>query len=160
MGGMEADAAPAPKPGSDEPDKIWEPALGALVQTSGEGEGAEEASAEGDFDETDMFTVVHNNVPPCFFERDAYRVLHNKGLTSLPEGFKLSYHTVSCQWHGRWDAVNKNFAPSWGNLRSELKALILTLIQIWEWHLSVCPDDNAAIGHLENLRAIDHETVF
>ena len=168
MSAEQMDPAPAPKPGSTDASKVW---LGGgkigdptgVVAGLVDDDDDDANMAPAAIDEANMFTSVSKAyVPACFFEREAYQQLHAEGLTDLPESglFRLSYHSVSKQWHAMWEAESKNFAPTWGSLRSELKALLLVLIRIWEWQLSASPEDVAAQECLNKIRAYSESVSF
>lgn len=99
-------------------------------------------------------SMVDAEVPLVFFEREAFSQVAEKGLHRVPPGYGLSYHTQSFQWHGRSKAGTQNYAPTWNStLRSELKALLLTLECLWKWHLEENPDDVAAKAQLASIQA-------
>eukprot|EP00438_Fugacium_kawagutii_P000076 Skav218690 [mRNA] locus=scaffold1346:8132:10149:+ [translate_table: standard] len=99
--------------------------------------------------ESTKVTAEKTHVPGCFFDREVFCNLEKDGLTLLPssEGMGLSYHKQSKQWHSWWLVEKKNFAPCWGQKRSELKALLLAMKQLWSWHLTIRPDDH--VGQLQ-----------
>lgn len=153
MNALQMDPAPGPKAGSEDHGTVWVPNVGVVADPSAEGFDQDANDDQPVFDETDMITMVaKQHVPAGFWERAAYQTLHEAELAALPSGFGLSYHSVSCQWHARWEAEAKNFAPSWGKARSELKALVLAVIQLWKWHVSIQPNDHDAKSHLEKLQ--------
>lgn len=102
-------------------------------------------------------------MPPSFYERDEFKTLETEGLAKIPDqqGFMLGYHTVTKQWHARWsgDGVPKNYAPTCGMLRSELKALCMALCQLWDWYLAV-NEDSAGEEHLKRLSAYMDKIAF
>lgn len=111
------------------------------------------------FDEMDMVVhVAKNHTPACFFARDAFCALSEEGLTKLPpdDRFKLAYHNSTQQWHARWNSElagdPKNYAPSWGSVRSETSALLLALIQLWKWYLTTVDEDSEGQKHLKILQ--------
>lgn len=160
---LEMDPAPAPKAGSEQPEKLFVHAEGAMVPVddlADPGALSEDGSADdmnfvtlmGSGGGGDASTEEKKYTPPAFFNRDAFVALNNLGLAEIPNvtGFSLSYHSVSQQWHGR--NGSKNFAPSWGEgNRSEEKALLLVLLQLWEWYRAEFPDDAAAQTQLTKL---------
>jgi len=87
------------------------------------------------------------HVPPCFFTRDAFCALESEGLAVMPDSIslKLSHHSSSQQWHARCTIRKLNFAPKWGEKRSETLALLLALKQLWSWYLAEpgCEKDTA-----------------
>lgn len=99
----------------------------------------------------------HVHVPASFFQRECYVMLSEEGLTCVPstEGLRLSHHTQSQQWHAMWTVEGKtrNFAPSWGQKRSEAMSLLLSLRQLWLWHLTICEDDHAGQAQLDKIQA-------
>lgn len=144
MSGLQMDPAPHPK-GGDHLPKVWVAGEGlGEVGDAGAMDVIEKKQGEGDETETvnegDLVVAVSQSkhTPPVFFTRPCYQELDGMGLTRLPEatGFTLSYHSVSCQWHARWQSADKHFAPSHGTIRSEMKALLLSLCKLWEWYLS------------------------
>lgn len=155
MAELEMDPAPAPKAGSDEPEKLFVPGEGTMVAV----DDLVDFSALGEdgiADEMHFVTLTGSTekkfTPPSFFSRDAFVALDNLGLADIPnvKGFSLSYHSVSQQWHGR--NGSKNFAPSWGEgNRSEEKALVLVLLQLWEWYREDVADDDVAQSKLTTL---------
>ena len=160
MGHQQMDPAPAPKVGDDKSAKVFDPSKKEMVSHSGE------ATAE-DADEFGENMILassgpksHAWVPPSFFERQAFETLEQMGLANLPTspGFMLAYHTQTQQWHARWDG--KNYAPSWGNVRSEIKALCMALIQLWTWYLAVNENDSEAKNHLQKLEAYNGEIAW
>ena len=165
MSALQMDPAPEPKAASIKPSKVW--TGGGNFAAVGGQEAAEEASDTDvqAFDEKDMATstsVSKAHIPACFFDREAYCTLSKQGLADLPDSgsFYLSYHNQSLQWHGRWPAESKNYAPTWGEIRSELKSLLLVLIRIWQWHLSICPEDVEATSHLKKLESYADTVTF
>lgn len=91
--------------------------------------------------------------PAAFMHREAFRILSEKNLTGLPglPGAGIYYHQSTFQWHSAWEGGNR--APKWGSgLRSELDALLLALIGIWERYLSLNSDDVQSQVHLEKLK--------
>lgn len=164
MTGAQMDPAPAPKAGSDEASKVWVSQHKNMVQL-----GDEALNEEEEFDEEMMVSAVSkgkghgNHVPPSFYERDEFKTLETEGLAKIPDqqGFMLGYHTVTKQWHARWsgDGVPKNYAPTCGMLRSELKALCMALCQLWDWYLAV-NEDSAGEEHLKRLSAYMDKIAF
>lgn len=164
MATAEMDPAPAAKAGSDDAAKVWNPMKSKMVNAEScaagdAGEGSDLEPAEP-LDESKMVTLLGTcssgskkaHVPPSFFSREAYAELDTLGLTEIPplDGYGLSYHKVSFQWHARCGA--KNFAPSWGEgIRSEKKALLLALMKLWDWYLEAKPDDSDAKTHQDSL---------
>lgn len=159
-----ADPAPEPKAGGDKALKMLLPS-GKVVEAE-EVAACDTATADEESEpvnEADFVTVLGSSQsdlksggsaskPHLFFTREVYQELDKLGLTTLPStvGFGLSCHMVSHQWHGRFG--EKHFAPSWGEkIRSEMKALLLVLIQIWSWFLETAPDDTNAKEHHEKL---------
>lgn len=104
--------------------------------------------------ESTKVTTENTHIPKCFFEREVFCDLDKEGLTLLPssEGMGLSYHKQSKQWHSWWLVEKKNYAPTWGNKRSELKALLLALIRLWSWHLSILSDDQVGQKQLQRIQ--------
>lgn len=161
------DPAPSSKAASDEPEKVWDSKSSAFVEP---GQNVEKHSAEisgepqeAPVTEEDLVVAVPKvHTPAAFFKREAYVALNDLGLTELPEGcFKLAYHSVSHQWHGRWDAENRNYAPSWGpSIRSETKALVLALIQLWEWKLQTAPESSEVQDQLKRLETYSSTLEF
>ena len=92
--------------------------------------------------------------PPAFFTRDIYCKLNDHGLVSVPpcDGFILSYHNSTCQWHGRCSELNKNYAPTWGALRTEEQALLAVIEQLWKWFLELNPDNMDGAAYLERIQ--------
>ena len=85
-----------------------------------------------DFDEALVTSIPKTRAwaPPSFWEREAYKLLSQEGLTVLPplEGYSLRYHKSTCQWHGCSPLTSKSVEPKWGpGLRSERRALLLVL---------------------------------
>ena len=161
-----ADPAPEPKAGGDKALKML--LHSGKVVDAEEVAACETAAAEEETEpvnEADFVTVLGSkqsdlksggnaSKPHLFFNREVYQELDKLGLTILPSspGFGLSCHNASHQWHGRFG--EKHFAPSWGEqIRSEMKSLLLVLIQIWSWFLETSPDDTNAKEHHEKLRA-------
>lgn len=159
MVSKQLDPAPEPKAGSSEGGKVWASDKHAF-------QSADECVSKGEhdapFDEKDMVTAVSvakgqsHHVPPSFRERECFRDLEQAGLAKLPEapGFVLAYHTTTQQWHARWQNTEgtKNYAPSWGASRGELKALCLALCQLWQWYVD-SHDDSSGIEHLNSLKS-------
>lgn len=153
----EKDPAPAPEPASEKMPKV----LGTSTVGAGDNMTDEQDPEHHDsaFDEMDMVVhVAKNHTPPCFFARDAFRALSEEGLTKLPpdDRFKLAYHNSTQQWHARWNSElagdPKNYAPSWGSVRSETSALLLALIQLWTWYLTTVDEDSEGQKHLKMLQ--------
>eukprot|EP00435_Cladocopium_sp_Y103_P041849 s3536_g11.t1 len=111
--------------------------------------------AEGE-ESTKIAKEAHGvtHVPACFFERDVFCKLEKENLTCFPptNGLKLSYHSQSQQWHAKWVDRKLNFAPSWGATRSEMKSLLLSIKQLWVWHLSINKDDHAGHAQLASIK--------
>lgn len=105
-------------------------------------------------------TKVKTHVPPCFFEREAYRHLSEEGLTDIPPGFQLSYHSSTSQWHGRATDGLHNFAPTWGSLRSESMSLLMVLERLWTKHLEKYPEDEHGVTYLDLIREKMKEVNF
>ena len=164
MSALQMDPAPAAEPNKHEP-KVW---LGGgtfgVPHQDTEPFGSDAEMGDGEpFDENNMFvSISKKQVPPCFFEREAYCTLSKQGLCDLPEcgDFKLSYHSVSCQWHAMWGS--SNYAPSWGKIRSEIKALLLVLIRIWKEHVSTLAEQDAAPAkeYLHRLESYSEDISF
>lgn len=98
------------------------------------------------------FEIKH--VPASFWKREAFSQLSSKGLAKVPpgEGWQIAYHSQTQQWHARCPQ-GWNYAPTWGSIRSELKALCLALQQLWDWYIQQGPPDvaeaNLYIAQLE-----------
>ena len=172
------DPAPENKAGSDDPAKVWVPQEMAMTDISTVAEKKSEKKSDEDDEENqiseqDMISVIpdpsdgvkRQYVPPSYFERGSFCMLEKEGLEKIPlaTGFTLSCHTQSQQWHARWmrepPESTKNFAPSWGSPRSELKALCVALIELWNWYLSV-HDDTEGKEYLERLKKYTDEILF
>ena len=163
---QQMDPAPSAKAGSDEAGKVWVPKEASMKDVSKETE-LKAMSEEGPM----VSTVFDKDgtgqyVPPSFFDRGSYCMLENQNLHRVPNevGFTISFHTVSQQWHARWQQdgpeTAKHYAPSCGAQRSEVKALCLALIQLWEWYLSLHDDDSDGKAHLGRLKAYSDEILF
>ena len=170
MAKQNMDPAPAAKAGSEEVPKVWVPGKHAMLGGEKIAE-AIESEPEGEMiDESDLYTLVGNSstavgksshhTPPSFFTREVYSELDQLGLAMVPcgHGSSLSYHSVSGQWHGRRDG--KNYAPTWGSLRSEKKALLLVLLKLWAWHLEENPEDEEAKEKLNRLQEFNATVDF
>ena len=161
------DPAPEPEAGSN---TCPEPMQLAIQQDMDDPEGEYdedmhvEELADSELLQDDMDDVsckkgptTHAYVPASFFDRPVYCMLKDEGLTALPfsegEGFALRCHKQSQQWHAVWEAKKRNFAPTWGNKRSELMSLLTALRQLWIWYL-VSVDYQDALGkeQLERIR--------
>ena len=168
-----ADPAPEPKAGGEKALKLLLPsgevmeaeevAAGDIAAAADESEPVNEAALVTVLGskQSDLKSGCHASKPHLFFTRDVYVELDKQGLTILPSvaGFGLSCHMVSHQWHGRLG--DKHFAPSWGEkIRSEMKSLLLVLIQIWSWFLETAPDDTNAKEHHEKLTAFNATVPF
>lgn len=172
---MQMDPAPEAKAGSEDPGKVWVPQEAAMKDISTTVEKKSDKKSEDEenvISEQDMISVIHDKsgvkrqyVPPSYFERGSFCMLELKGLEKIPlaSGFTLSCHTQSGQWHARWmrepPGSTQNFAPTWGIQRSELKALCMALVQLWDWYLSV-HDDTEGKEHLKRLREYTDEILF
>lgn len=90
--------------------------------------------------------------PAAFMHREAFRILSEKDLTCLPDlpGAGIYYHQTTFQWHSSWQTGNR--APKWGSNRSEIDALLLALIGIWEHYVELNSNDKEAQVHLEKLK--------
>ncbi|CAK9086713.1 unnamed protein product [Durusdinium trenchii] len=176
MENLQMDPAPTTKAGEDTQSKVWAPSSSNMMQPSVIAEAPidplVEGPADGEFiDESNMIQMhghkqpggsSHSHTPPGFFEREAYADLEKVGLTALPmaDGYVLSYHKVTRQWHAR-DPSGSNYAPTWGLIRSELKALLLALDQLWDWYVETNPDDKVdAEEHLQNIRSYSNSIPF
>lgn len=108
---------------------------------------------DGEF-ESAKVTTGKTHIPGCFFQRPVFCDLNKDKLTLMPssEGMGLSYHKHSKQWHAWWLVEKKNYAPCWGKKRSELKALLLAMNQLWSWHLSILPDDQVGQSQLQRIQ--------
>eukprot|EP00438_Fugacium_kawagutii_P013038 Skav208331 [mRNA] locus=scaffold1961:236136:236630:+ [translate_table: standard] len=159
---MESDPAPEPKPGSDDAPKLW--VSGVLVPAEKIAEGClaepvelpEEAQCISLLGgESESAGKPSSHAAPNFFTRDVYSLLADHGLHVIPneKGYVLSYHSESQQWHGRKPGAN--FAPKWGENRSELKCLLLVLLRLWDWFLDEYPEDPFATKHMAKL--VEHE---
>eukprot|EP00438_Fugacium_kawagutii_P000587 Skav208510 [mRNA] locus=scaffold2509:35177:39569:- [translate_table: standard] len=133
------DPAPAPQAGSVKVPKIhWE---GGEFVPDGDHHDDEKLPSDSDcvyhvYKEKNG-EVVKEPAPSQFREREAFKVLEQKGLTdTIPvPGAGLFYHNSSSQWHTRfgWTA-ERNSAPTWNStLRSEVKALLIALHAMWSW---------------------------
>ena len=98
--------------------------------------------------------------PASFMYRAAYQQLAEEGCVELPNspGVGIYHHNQTCQWHAVFN--NQNFAPSWGAIRSERKALLSALHAIWEWFCAQNPNMAAAKQHLDMLTQKLQETSF
>ena len=161
MQSKQMDPAPEKKAGSEEFGKVWDSSKCAMVAQSDQVQ-ANTSDTETTFDESKLVVAVSkSHVPASFFQRESFATLDKLGLAKLPEspGFTLAYHSVSFQWHARWASAKKNFAPTHGAQRSELKALCMSLVQLWEWYLSV-EEDPAGQEFLAKLRKYESEISF
>lgn len=110
---------------------------------------------------------VKPTVPSTFYTREAFTTLEAEGLARLPDrpGFMLAYHASSTQWHARLADEHvqsdgqRNYAPTWGGLRSERKALLLALCQLWTWYLERFQDAEGA-AHLQRIQTAMDEITF
>lgn len=92
--------------------------------------------------------------PPSFFEREAFRDLNERGLANLPPGqYALWHHVSSSQWHAYNKVTGKNFAPTWGNKRSETCAILLALARLWQWFVQDEPSDAEGKAYLTLLES-------
>lgn len=155
------DPAPAPKAGSCEvamPPEGVDPKAGGVVLE--EFQNHHDVETSGPFCEVDFVTLhgiskkPKEYVPPSFSERPVFCMLAEKGLASIPaaQGFMLSHHSQSCQWHARCAHTNRNYAPTWGAKRTEEHALLLTLQRLWSWYVEQFPEDNDGRTYLERIR--------
>lgn len=125
-----------PDPEDEEVDKIHEDMFVTSLHSGSKGAPGTSKSSAG-----------HVYQPPCFQEREAYQSLLQEGLIRMPDvsGFQISHHSQTRQWHARRAETEsnkaKNFAPSWGEKRSETMALLLVVRKIWEW----CPGFGHAV---------------
>ena len=93
--------------------------------------------------------------PASFMHREAYRSLAEEGLVDLPPlgSAGLWCHASTQQWHAHHGVKKINFAPSWGNSRSETKAILLALERLWLWYTEENPLDEQARKQLSLLEA-------
>lgn len=152
MKAQQMDPAPAAKAGSEKPATTWK---GTTHEDSDDGEFI------GNFDEMEFVTLKgskkvgsHAPAPASFSTREAYTKLAAEGLVDLPpeEGFMLSHHNQTCQWHARFGPGNMNFAPSWGAKRTEEEALLKAVEQLWKWFLQFHPDNVDGIAYLDRIQ--------
>ncbi len=89
-----------------------------------------------------------------FFAREAFKSLSEKGLAVIPpeQGYLLSYHSKSFQWHARCVWKDANMAPTWGAMRTEEQALCLAIERLWIWFVELNPDDENGALRLEKVR--------
>ena len=99
-------------------------------------------------------TAPRSWTPPSFMEREAYRQLVAEGLAGLPpvSGVGLRYHRSTSQWHGVYGSTN--FAPTWGDIRSERVALLMALHGVWQMFANSNPNDKDAQDHVSVLKAM------
>ena len=98
--------------------------------------------------------------PPSFFLRECYKLLNEQNLVTLPplEGVGLWCHTSTSQWHAHHGG--RNFAPSWGNSRSETMAILLAIQKAWIWYKAENPEDKVADKQLAAIRQKIQDTPF
>ena len=126
----------------------------------------EEVPKEGEEDQFEQMVVkVSENSsqfkpPPSFMHRPAYKALNEQNLVNLPplEGVGLWCHKSTSQWHAHFGSTN--FAPTWGNSRSEEKAILLAVQKIWQWYKDHFPKDKAADKMLAAISAKLQAIVF
>lgn len=123
----------------------------------------------GPFDEVDFISLhgvdpmihgdgsekgSHHYAPPDFFNRPAFKSLSEKGLAVIPaeQGYMLSYHSKTYQWHARCVCKDANMAPTWGAKRTEEQALCLAIERLWKWFVEENPDDEEGVLRLEKIR--------
>ena len=149
------DPAPEPEAGSN---KCHEPMQLAIQGPSDD----EDDMCEKDLTDTEQVEDIeaayshhshsHAYVPASFFAREVYCKLKDEGLTILPfsdgQGFALRCHSKSKQWHGVWEARKRNFAPTFGNKRSET----MSLLCVWTWYLSIADHDEAGKDQLNRIQ--------
>jgi len=92
--------------------------------------------------------------PPAFFDREAFKSLAEKGLTVIPaeQGYMLSYHSKTFQWHARCVWKDANMAPTWGATRTEEQALCLAIERSWMWFVELNPNDEEGVLRLGKIR--------
>ena len=154
---VEMDPAPAREAGKDKVEKVWDQSHKALVSHGSNEDGHDEGQP---FDEPKLVVAYGKDptekalhVPKSFFTREAFVELATQGLTKLPSGpkWQIAYHSQTRQWHARHED-HGNYAPSWGLNRSEMKALVLALQQLWDWYIQTDPADvEEAKSHLKRL---------
>ena len=163
----EFDPAPSAKAGSDKPVMPWKGAA-AVGEDANENDHDEDDHEESEMNMTDLLDETKfvsllgskemkkhgQHGPPTFFTREVYCKLNDQGLVSIPpcDGFMLSYHNATSQWHGRCSSLNKNFAPTWGALRSEEQALLAVIEQLWKWFQQLYPDNMEGFDYLERIQ--------
>lgn len=162
------DPAPEPKPGSDDAPKLWVSGVLTSADKIAEGGLAEPGELPdvsncisllgGESESAEKPSAAH--AAPSFFTRDVYTQLASHDLHLIPneKGYVLSYHSESQQWHARKPGAN--FAPKWGDNRSELKCLLLVLLRLWDWFLDEFPEDPFAKNHLSKLAEYEKTVLF
>lgn len=100
--------------------------------------------------------------PPSFMNRAAYRALAEEDLVNLPPlgSAGLWCHASTQQWHAHHGVKKINFAPSWGNSRSETMAILLAIERLWLWYVEENPLDEQAPKQLSLLKAKISQTDF
>lgn len=100
--------------------------------------------------------------PPSFMNRAAYRALAEEDLVNLPPlgSAGLWCHASAQQWHAHHGVKKINFAPSWGNSRSETMAILLAIEKLWLWYAEENPSDEEAAKQLSLLVAKMSQTDF
>ena len=77
-------------------------------------------------------------VPDDVKSREAYKELESKGLLEVPplQHCGLYFHRTTKQWHAKYGIQGEfNSAPTYNSsLRSEKKAMLLALRNMWKWY--------------------------
>eukprot|EP00438_Fugacium_kawagutii_P021030 Skav205788 [mRNA] locus=scaffold340:197261:201341:+ [translate_table: standard] len=162
---QQMDPAPAAKAGSSKAVEPWKgkDAVGHEGQQDDEDKDGHpddemEAPTMGPWDAEMEFVTVHGSskkhMPPAFFNREVFLKLHEDGFAVLPdqEGFMLSYHNSTHQWHARCADLNANYAPSWGAIRTELQAILAAIEQLWKWYVQLHPGDADGKASLKRIQ--------
>lgn len=157
MGGLQ-DPAPAPQAGSSKVNKKAVAAAGVdLLLDDDSSEGEKENNFEPEVNPEDFIQMVTEESSgkvmkmkqPGFFERAAFLELNELGLAVIPNmaGVHIWHHVSSSQWHAQYG--KRSYSPTWGNQRTEKKALALAIVQLWQWFVDDHPDDTEAKAQLE-----------
>lgn len=164
MAGQQMDPAPAAKAGSFKAVEPWKgkDAVGYKGKQDDEDQDGEpddmEVPTVGPWDAEMEFVTAHGlskkHMPPSFFNRAVFVKLHEDGYAVLPdqEGFMLSYHNSTHQWHARCADLNANYAPSWGAKRTELQAILAAIEQLWKWYVQLHPGDADGEASLKRIQ--------
>ena len=108
-------------------------------------------------------TETKDYVPSQFKTRDVFVALESEGLTKIPpvSGCGIFFHSSTSQWHSKFgDGGKRNCAPKWSpSLRSEQKALLIALLQMWKWYVTLI-ENESNLEHVARLQAKLDETPF